>query len=359
LNVIRLILGLLAAFALIGVASNAQDAPSQVYHALRDGRGGALVFINPATGQEQRLLAAGERFTSLRGGVLWWDGATHQAMWATPDDGLIRPHPFIQPRASDSRIDWVVSDGGRRILWTLVRDDAPGIITTQTWVAGADGSERRMIWEETRTDGLRVKPVGFSPDGQTVVMDYQPGGLENLLIFPQFAGLFTLDIMAESPEIEFLPGEPGDFTGAGVKDGRVVRLTVAGALGGFDVRVLDLALGRALTIDALRLTGYTLAGDVLVSPDGDSAVYTLASISGGAGAAQINSVLVSVDVSGLTQTVLTAPQPRLLRPVAWTPDGQSVLLMDPAQDGTWKIRLDTGKVEPVADLTWVGTVEIP
>jgi len=353
----RLILSLLAALTLIGLSAHAQDAPLVVYHALRDVRGGALVFINPATGEEQRLLASGERFTAMRGGVLWWDGATRQVMWATPDDSLMRLHPFIQPREGDSRLDWVISDGGRRILWTLVRDDAPGIISTQTWVAGADGSERRMIWEETRTDGLRVKPVGFSPDGQTVVMDYQPGGLENLLIFPQFSGLFTLDVTTESPEIEFLPGEPGDFTGAGVKDGRVVRLTVAGALGGFDVRVLDLALGRALTIDAIRLTGYTLAGDVLVSPDGDSAVYTLVSISGGAGAARIESVLVSVDVSGLTQTTLTTPQPRLLRPVAWTPDGQSILLIDPAQNGTWKVRRDTGKIEPVSDLTWVGTVE--
>jgi len=344
---------------LMGVLSvGAQDAPMYRYQALRDVRGGALVFINPATGHEQRLLASGERFIAMRGGVLWWDNTTHVVMWATPEDGLVRPHPFIQPRDGDSRVDWVVSDGGRMVLWTLVRDEAPGIISTETWVAGVDGADRRMIWAETRTDGLRVKPVGFSPDRQTVVMDYQPGGLDSLLIFPQFAGLFTLDITAESPEVAFLPDEPGDFTGAGVKDGRVVRLTVAGELGGFDVRVLDLALGRALTIDALRLTGYTLAGDVVVSPDGDSAVYTLASISGGAGAAQIESILVSVDVSGLTQTALTTPQPRLLRPVAWTPDGQSILLIDPAQDGTWKVRRDTGKLESVSTLTWVGIVEM-
>lgn len=345
------------ALMLCFLASTAQESPQQSYQVMHDGRSGALVFINPVTGDDTRVLAQGERFSAVQGGVLWWDDSTRQVMWATPEDGLVRPHPFIQIRPQDSRVDWAISDGGRRLLWTLVHDEAPGIISTQTWFSGADGSGRRMIWEETRTDGLRVKPVGFSPDGQTVVMDYQPAGLESLLIFPQFAGLFTLDLSLETAEPDFLPDEPGDFTGAGMKDGRVVRLAVAGELGGFDVRVLDLALGRALTIEALRLTGYTLAGDVLVSPDGDSAVYTLASISGGAGAARVESVLVSVDVSGLTQTVLTAPENRLLRPVAWTPDGQSVLLIDPAQDGTWKVRLDTGDIEPVAGLTWVGTVE--
>lgn len=354
----RRILWLVCLTLMCGVVFAQDDAPRTLYHALYDQRGGTMVFINPATGEETRVLANGERFTAVYGGVLWWDDATRQVMWATPLDGLVRPHPFIQIRTGDSRVDWAASDGGRRILWTLVTDGGNGIITTQTWFAGADGADRRMIWEETRTDGLRVKPVGFSPDGQTVVMDYQPAGLDSLLIFPQFAGLFTLDITAETPEVDFLPNEPGDFTGAGVKDGRVVRLTVAGEQGGFDVRVLDLALGRALTIDALRLTGFTLAGDVLVSPDGDKAVYTLASLSGGAGAAQIESVLVSVDVSGLTQTALTSPQPRLIRPVAWTPDGQAVLLIDPAQDGTWKVRLDTGDIESVADLTWIGTIEI-
>ncbi|MCU0466154.1 MAG: hypothetical protein MUF38_16500 [Anaerolineae bacterium] len=353
-----LVLAVLAVLVNLTPAAQETDGtPRTVYHVLRDNRGGALAFIDPVTGEEQRVLASGERFTIVRGGVIWWDSDAGQVMWAGMDTLDASAHPFIQLRPGDSRVDWAVSDGGRRILWTLVRDDAPGIITTQTWTATVDGADRRLILEETRTDGLRVKPVAFSPDGQNAVMDYQPGGLESLLIFPQFAGLFTIDTTAETPEAAFLPGEPGDFTGAGVKDGRVVRLTVAGELGGFDVRVLDLALGRALTIDALRLSGYTLAGDVLVSPDGERAVYTLATITGTVGAARVESVLVSVDVSGLTQTALTTPQPRLLRPVGWTDGGEAILLIDPAEDGTWKVRLDSGRVEPVANLTWVGKVE--
>lgn len=350
----RAVLFVLLLVSLTAQAQQATPTPQTVYQVWRDTRAGVLVFIDPATGQEQRLPASGERFTAVRGGVLWWDGSAGQVMWATPD-GLVRPHPFIQLRAGDSRVDWVASDGGRRILWTLLRDTGSEV-STQTWAASIDGENRRIIYDETRSDGLRVKPVAFAPDGQTVVMDYQPVGLDNLLIFPQFAALFRLDITQDRPEPVFLDGEPGDFSGAGIRDGRVVRLTVAGELGGFDVRVLDLALGRALTIDALRLTGYTLAGDVAVSPDGDKAVYTLAMITGGAGAARVESVLVLVDVTGLTQTPLTAPQSRLLRPLGWTDAGEAVLLFDPAQDGTWKVRLDSGRVEQVASLTWVGLV---
>lgn len=332
------------------------QAVPRTYTVWRDERAQVLAFVEVVSGEEVRVPADGQRFTPVQGGVMWWDIDQRRVMWATPD-GLSRPHPFVQPEAGDARLDWVASEDGARLLWTTLRDDGAGTVSTRTWVAQADGTGRRQVFEEARTDGLRVKPVGFSATGALALMDYQPVGLDDLILFPQFAGLFTLDLMSEgAPTPAFLPDEPSDFTGAGVRDGRVVRLTV-GADGGFDLRVLDLALGRAQTIDALPLSGFTLAGDVSVSPDGARAVYTLATITGGAGAAVVRSVVVLVDVSGLTQTALTTPQDRLLRAAGWTEDGLAVLLTDPAQDGTWKVRIDDGQIEPVASVRWIGTIE--
>ncbi|MCU0464705.1 MAG: hypothetical protein MUF38_09060, partial [Anaerolineae bacterium] len=105
-----LILAVLAALVSLTPAAQETDGtPRTVYHVLRDNRGGALAFINPVTGDEQRVLASGERFTVVRGGVIWWDSDAGQVMWAGMDTLDASAHPFIQLRPGDSRVDWAVS----------------------------------------------------------------------------------------------------------------------------------------------------------------------------------------------------------------------------------------------------------
>jgi hypothetical protein len=175
-----------------------------------------LVFVDLNSGEQTRVEANGERFTVVGGSVMFFDARIRSVKLATPD-GRIEEHPFMMLTGNETRIEWAVSADGKRIAWTKIEGAAPEAISTVTRVADIDGANARTVFRETRQDGVRVQPVAFSSDGSRLYMDYHPDGLDALVVFPHYAGLFALDLSAEDPQasMAFLPGEPGDFTGAG------------------------------------------------------------------------------------------------------------------------------------------------
>lgn len=315
----------------------------------------ALVFV-PLDGRvETRVDLDGRQFTVLGDSVMYFDARNRSVKLIGPD-GRTSPHPFITLSGDETRVEWVVSADGKRIAWTVIAGQAPGSISTITRVADIDGAGARTVFQESRDDGVRVQPVAFSPDDARLYMDYHPDGLDALTVFPQYAGLFSLDLTADAPQatFAFLPGEPGDFTGAGFGGGYMLRLAVGGQRGGFDLNVTQLASGQFWHIPS---TGgaYSVAGDVLVSPDARFAVYALTSLQGiGSGTAQAETVIMRVDLTEMTQSTLTGPQDGVLRPVAWSEEDAAVILVNTARPGTWKARMSDGRVQQVAELTFVG-----
>ncbi len=147
----------------------------------------ALVFVDLATGEQHRVEIEGERFTVVPGAIMLFD-TRNRVVELIGADGRSRQHPFITLTASESRVDWAISADGKRIAWTTISGAAPASITTVTRVADMNGSNARTVFLETRDDGLRAKPVAFSPDDTRLYLDYQPDGLDALTVFPQFAG---------------------------------------------------------------------------------------------------------------------------------------------------------------------------
>lgn len=318
----------------------------------------ALVFVDLATGEQHRVEIEGERFTVVPGAIMLFD-TRNRVVELIGADGRSRQHPFITLTASESRVDWAISADGKRIAWTTISGAAPASITTVTRVADMNGSNARTVFLETRDDGLRAKPVAFSPDDTRLYLDYQPDGLDALTVFPQFAGLFELDITTANPAstFAFLPGEPGDFTGGGFGSGYFLRLAVSAQSGGFDIKVRQFATDSQTVIPATRGGGYSIAGDVLISPDGRYAVYAQAALQGvGSGAAQAETVIMRVDLADMTQSALTGPQQGVLRPVAWSEEDASVILVNPGRAGTWKVRLSDGRIQQIAELTYIGQI---
>lgn len=347
---------ILAALAWLALSSAAQSVrPTAVF--IERGTRTTLVFVDLATGAEQAVQTDGSTFSVLSDAVMTYDPSTRSAVLIGPD-GRSRPHPFITLDAQDVRVDWAVSADGKRIAWTTTRGGG-GALSTVTRVADISGSDQRIVFEETRGDGLRARPVAFSAGDSILYLDYQPDGLDTLTLFPQFAGLFQLDLAAERPSetFAFLPGEPGDFTGAGFGSGYFLRLVVSEQAGGFDVRVVRLATGTEWSIPASNSGGYSVAGDVLIAPDGRFAVYAQTALTGlGSGSAQTSTVIMRVDLTEMTQTPLTVPQEGVLRPVAWTENDGAVLLISPNRAGTWKVRMSDGRVQQVAQLTYLGQI---
>jgi hypothetical protein len=314
----------------------------------------SLQFIDMLTGELAAVQVVGERYTVFGRSVMFFDPAMNRVRLAIAD-GRVRNHPFIQPLDTTRRLDWLVAGG--QVAWTMTEVLANDQLRTRTTVANIDGSRPREVLADGPRPGIRAMPVAFSGDGRQLFMDYQPDGIADFTPFQQYAGLFTVDVDGGEPVM--LPGEPGCFCGAGLGAGLLLRLELTDDLSGYDVVVHNLAAETSERIDALRLSNYTQAGDVIIAPDGTRAVYALAQVSDFGGAAQsVQTVFVLVNLREKTQTTLTSPITTFVQPIAWTEDDTAIIFTsaDPNLDGTWKIHLDDGRLSKVADATLLGVM---
>lgn len=317
-----------------------------------------ISFLNPLDGDVRDYEIMGERYTLLPDAVLFYDPLARQVIQVSPAESP-RSHPFLQPDDPAHDIDWVLSNDGQKIAWTVTRRPASGALLTTTYLARLDGSEaREVLVDGPRADGIRALPVAFTADDSTLLMDAYPDGLSRFTAFPQFAGLFALEL--DSSEVTSLPGEPSCFCGAGFSGNRFLRLRVTGDLRGFDLHLYDLQSGAEQVIPALRLNNFTQAGSIIVSPDGEKAVYALAQIEGfGTPEQSVQTVFVLVDLLTAAQSPLSEPITTYVWPAGWTEDNTSILFTSPQRDGTWKINLSDRELTRVANATYLGKIHAP
>jgi hypothetical protein len=350
-----LLLGITAA----PIAAQTNDpAPLQIFRVRStDGNTAGqdtITFFNLLTGETASADVYGSRYTIAGSDLLYFDRLNNQIGLISPN-GTVRPHPFIEPATNTRRVDWAVSADNRLIAWTLTVGE-PEAMTTTTFVANMDGSERRQVLVDGPRNGIRATPVAFSSDDTTLYMDYQPEALGDFTPYSEYAGLFEVSLK-EGGVVDYLPNEPGCFCGAGFGGGFFVRLALAEDLSGFDLLVTDLAADTTTRIDAVDLDNYTQGGDVLVSPDGTRAIYALAQVQNfGTQNQTVRTVFVLTDLRTFTQRPLTSPLFNYIRPVAWTESNSSVIFISPDTNATWKINLETGRLEEIARATYIGTL---
>jgi hypothetical protein len=348
---------------LLGIAPVVAQEPSEPYMVYvehdQDQFGlDHLLFIHMGTGQTTKLDLYGERYTPFGSDILYFDRQTNQMMLANPD-GTTRPHPFMQLPPDAYRIDWTVSEDGRMLGWTTAWRNALGQLSTITMVANADGANMREVFREIdlANDNLRALPIRFSEDLGTLYMDKHPDGINPYLFFSQYVALFGLDLIDGTTQA--LPDEFGNcICGAAIEEGLFLRLRLTDDLQGFDLYLYDLLTNSKITFPQLRRTGYNTGGDILISPDGKLAVYALASVTPRPNQDPLTeTVFVLVDFDAQTQTVLTSPVQTFIRPVAWTEDNSAILFTSPQDNGTWKVVLSNGRLNRVAQTTFIGIVD--
>lgn len=311
-------------------------------------------FINLLTGENVALDINGENYTPLDNYLLYFDRINRQVMTANPDGTTIL-HPFIQMGVA-RRVDWLVSSDERLIAWTLTYDNDGGL-TTVTSVATPQGTNRNLILSDgPRADGVRVLPVAFTVDNSSLIMDSQPDGIGDLAPYRQYANLFQLSLLDGS--ITPLAGEPGCFCAASLRASNLVRLTITADFSGYDVAIYNLLTGESQTIASPGLVNYTQGGNILISPDGTRAVYALSQVEINATEPTVRTVIMLVDLENLTQSQLSQPITSYLNPLRWTEDNSAVLFSIPERNGTWKMLLDTGELERIATVNYVGIIEV-
>jgi len=356
-RILPLLILLLLPIASLHARQNFEGVPHiwQVFLQRDVETGGAdrITFVDLLTAEQTALVVDGERYTLMRGSVLYLDRITRRVMLAFPD-GDSREHPFIQPDAQTRRVDWLLSADAKMIAWTLTGGTSENL-TTRTSVANLDGSNLHEVFLDGPRNAIRAMPVAFSTDNTHLYMDFQPDGFSDFAPYPQFAGLFTIS-MDGSGTWEYLPDEPACFCGAGFGSGLMLRLKVSADLSGFDLNVYNLTGQVEQTILAQPIRNYTQAGNIILSPDGSRAVYALAQIQNFGRADQsVQTVFMLVDLQRMTQRALTEPITTFVEPVTWTEDNTAIIFTSRQRDGTWKINLADGALVRVADATFLGT----
>lgn len=343
-------------------AQQALDGPVEVYVMLAppDGQAGLarVYFIQTVTGDVLSADVRGERFT-LVGEYLLYEDPDTKALYRLWPDGRTEQHPFIQPAPQTERIDWVVSPDRLWIAWMMTNRQPDGQLQSVTTLAQRDGTRPEIILTDGPDAFVRAVPIALT-DTRVFFFDRQPQGVEGYFFYPAYASVYRLDTQAGVMSPELLPFEPNCYCGAGLSpDGNTfARLEQVGSGGGYDVRVWDLAarVDRfAPTLDPI----YQAAGAVLVSPDGKHVIYSLANNltidSAGSGTERFMLAVMDVD-SGLQRAALASPTLAPLLPVRWTEENVGVLLVNPRQDGTWKLDVTTGEIRQVATATYIGTL---
>ena len=314
-----------------------------------------LIFLNVLTGETVIVSIAGERFTLLEGGVLFLDTDEGKLKVATPD-GTIRVQAFITALDSAYRVDWVLSDDGQFIAWTVTDKATDNSLSTRTMVADVKGTEiREILADGPRTD-IRVLPVAFSADNQDLIMDAHPDGLDEYLPYLHYAGLFAIDL--DNGTLKTLPGESPCYCAAGFGDNILLRLPPSVVSGGVDVIVTDVDTGETRQIPALALEGFGLAGRAIVNDDESLAIYALSAVYRyGLSDEEIRTVFVLVNLESDRQSIVSNPLVGTARILEWTGDGSVVRFTNPGLGGTWKLNLSDLHVTQVASATFLGRVK--
>lgn len=313
-----------------------------------------LQFINLLTGNITTANVNGERYTPLSDYIMYYDNISRAVLTVRPN-GTVSPHPFIQLNDA-RRVDWIISSDQRLIAWTLTYDNDEGLIT-ETYISDLVGTNPEIVLADgPRNDGARVFPVAFSVENSALILDSQPDSIGDLAPYRQYAGLFQLSLVDGA--INPLPHERSCFCAAALSAGQFIRLAVTNELNGFDVVIHNLADNTSRSIAATDLDNYTQGGNILISPDGNRAMYALSQIEIGSANPSVQTVIMLVNLEAMTQSQLSEPIRAYISPVAWTEDNSAILFTMSDQDGTWKIDLNTGDLTRIATANYIGVLEL-
>ena len=313
-----------------------------------------LIFINLLSGEQTALSAAGERFTLTSNGVIYFDRQARQVKLAKAD-GIIRDHPFIKATDETHRVDWIVSQDGEQIVWTISHIVEDGQLITATWLADAPGTEIRELLVYGPRDGIRLLPIAFGDDQSEIYMEVHTDGSDGLSSYTRRTGLFALVISENELLTHALPGDQTCFCAVGFGADRMLRLAPNREAGGLDVEVYPLASGDRQIIPALSRGNYREGGNILLNADGTQAIYALSQIrESAAEQARIRTVLVHVDISNGRQRIASSPITGMARPLGFTDEDRAVLFTAGPNDVTFKLDLEGGALVVAADAVYLG-----
>lgn len=302
-----------------------------------------------------------EEFTLTANGVIYREPAGIVPRLITPN-GSIFDLSFIPQRIDQTllRIEWVVSPNGRTMAWAEMYFENGW--QASLYVAHLDGTELRALPTIPLTDARsysRVAMVAVSNDGSRVFFDLEhptePRRPEDLFLDYQL-----IEAYIEQRQSYFhLPGEPNCFCPASIADdGRtLIRLERTASGVGYELRLVNLEINRERRIEAAPDVLFTQAGDILLSPGGSMLLYAMGGVQAALPDDPPTFALVMADFATGEQRVVSSSSEQRLRPMAFIDRNTAAIVVDLSSQTTYKMALDTGELEQVANLIWLGSLQ--
>jgi hypothetical protein len=274
-------------------------------------------------------------------------------------DGRTELHPALQTGGPKTTLSWVTSPDHKRLAWSLSQLTGTTLIS-DLFVSDADGSNEKLVLHTSSTRGITTTPLALTNDGATLFysrqVDPSTETRKEYRLFPPIGDAFQLDVA--SGKTTDLPNDTGCLCAVGfTQDGRqYARLEPTADKTGFDLRLWDLSIKINNAIPAPNIT-HTQAGYVLLSRDGSLAVYTSArGVPPARNVPPERYVIILVDVGRREQRIMNEPTVPKLRPVAFEPNNDAVLVVGVDTDGTYKLSLTDGTLLQVSAYTFLGTI---
>lgn len=329
-------------------------AQAPLYDVFLDPVAEQIYFVAALSGLSSVLPARGSQHVLLRDGVLFQEADTGFARRIAPNSSTVLT--WIQPASPTVRVQWVASANGRWLAWTVIQREGL-VLVSELHLALHDGTEAKLITKVFSNDAAGAYPLAVTDDGKTLFYSLQPApDPTTYRAFPVATNVYRLD--AASAQATQLPNEPLCPCAAGVSaDGtHYVRLPLDADGNGFTVRLRVLPNGAEVIIPAVENFTHTQAGGVLVSDDGSRVVY--ASARGLRAGRSERYTVILADRARATQTLLTEALVNGVRPLAFTADGNGVILVGLTVGGTYKLDFGSREMRQVSAYNFMGQLTI-
>lgn len=302
-----------------------------------------------------------EEFTLTANGVIYRDPAGIAPRLITPNGSII-DLSFVPQRTDQTllRIEWAISPNGRTIAWAEMFFENGW--QASLYVAHLDGTNLRILPTIPLTDARsysRVAMIAVSNDGTRVFLDLEhptePRRPDVLFLNYQLVEAF----IEQRQSYFHLPGEPNCFCPASIADdGRtLIRLERTASGVGYELRLVNLENNRERRIEAAPDVAFTQAGDMLLSPGGTMILYAMGGVQNAPPDAPPTFALVMADFATGAQRVVSSSSEQRLRPMAFIDRNTAAIVVDLSSQTTYKMSLESGELEQVASLIWLGSLQ--
>jgi hypothetical protein len=343
-------------FSLSGIRVYAQTRTQ--YDVFLDPDTQELLFMDVRSGLSTVVLARGTQHALLPDGVLFQAAESGQAQLARPD-GTVTAVAWIQPSIPSVTVRWQISANRERIAWSAIQADGANVISL-LFAAKTDGTASKLVLRASSTKGLATLPISINNGGTSVYYTRQPlPNPQAYRLFEYAADLYLAEV--ETGDSRHLPNEPQCDCGVAVtSDGRqYARLITPPSGGGFGLTLRDITSAKqVVTLPPIENFTHTLAGDAIMSDDGNVIVYASARGTGRLRSERWTLTVASRVANGQS-LLLDAPLVDGLRPIAFSADRSSVILVGITKPGTWKLALAERTLVQTATATFLGSLEVP